>query len=263
MNVQPFTALRQRRVHRVDRKHTAAAIEVGDIARLQMIPGGIAHSFGQQRVEYQAARRGKHKTTLRRVQSTQAACDASKVRSLATKSLRAKVVGHTSPGYEGYSCRERTRQRTRINITDTDGETVARKSAAGQFARVRVGFEDTEVRLTDFPPGLECQSRARDGVPLNSDGAPILQACIAHIAGMTATELRQFPCNPLSVGVVFADLQQYMLAAARRSKAEVLLDDEVFGLRAQCAAGERLAMGARWIESRGDRSRSNITQTGS
>src|SRR5689334_8877426 len=109
MDVQLSTARCQRRLERIDRKHTATTIEVGYIALLEMIPGCIAHSFGQHGVEYQAARGGKHKSTLRRVQCTQAACYAREVGSFATESLRAKVVGHASLAYLGQPRSERAR----------------------------------------------------------------------------------------------------------------------------------------------------------
>src|SRR5689334_23061463 len=109
MNVQPFTALGQRCVDRVDRKHTAATVEVGDIATLEMIPGGIAYPCGQHSVEDQAARGGKHKSTLRLMQSLQAAGDAREVRTFATEALCSKVVGHASLSYLRYPRSERAR----------------------------------------------------------------------------------------------------------------------------------------------------------
>src|SRR5207237_8154765 len=87
-------------------EEAAAAVEDGEVARLEMLPAALAYPGREDCVEERAAGRREHEAALARPEAPQPFAGAREIRPSRTAALRAEVVGHASPGHVGEPCLE-------------------------------------------------------------------------------------------------------------------------------------------------------------
>lgn len=115
-----------------------------------------------------------------------------------------------------------------VQISHDDCKSVGAKRATSQLSRVTgdledfqfLGIESNPVRL---PPTGQINAK-----PLRRDCDAILQSCKPHIARSNRSEFRNPTRHPLSVRILFLNLQPDMRTGSVQFVTEDLLDTEVF-----------------------------------
>ena len=235
-----------------NRKHGIAPVEVRAIAQAEPVPGPIAHPLREHSVEQEAARGREHHGVAppssppaeRRGGTLEHGLEIGQV---ATKPLRAEIVGHSCNGDLRDPCHKLSRVAEKSPQHDT--KPISGKRATRQFPGMGRGLDDLETLARDADP-VRCGSApARHGKPLRGDGMPVLETRVAHVVGPAPRKSCQLARHPRGVGVALAHAKQHVLTGAGGAEPQLLVDLEVIRSRANAGPPRRIA-GPRRLDRR-------------
>src|SRR5260370_6562266 len=156
MNLQPLAAAAERVIGAVHREDAAAAVEVGEIAGLEMLPAAIGHAGRKHGIEQGAARGRKYKPPLLRPEAARVLAGAGQIRAIATEALRAEVIRYAAPGDVRQAQCEAVGEPPAVTLrgANTHHEAISGERAPREPSRVRMRFEHLQFRRAPRGPAF-------------------------------------------------------------------------------------------------------------